>query len=64
MPHAPIYQRPVRQPDREFTVNVRTAEGRAQYTIAAQSPTEARREALSIYAAEHDTPASAWVEAR
>lgn len=37
MPHAAIYRRPEKRPLQEFTVNVRTTEGREQYTIFAES---------------------------
>lgn len=63
MPHAAIYHRPQRRPQQDFVVNVRTEEGREQYTVRAETKTMAEREALEIYAAEHDTAVAVWTEA-
>ncbi len=63
MPHAVIYRRPERRPQRDFVVNIRTEAGHEQYTMHVESRTQAEREALAIFAAEHDRPISVWTEA-
>lgn len=60
MPHAAIYQRPIRTPITDFTVTVSSPEGREQFTIPADTREAARREAIRLYAAERDTPVQAW----
>ena len=64
MPHAVIYRRPKHRPMRDFVVNIRTAEGNDRITVNAETRTEAEREALAIFAAQHDTPINVWAEAR
>ena len=64
MPHAPRYQRPIRAPQQTIRVTVNSPEGTAQYELPATSTEHAKREALRLYAAEHDSPISAWAEVR
>lgn len=62
MPHAVIYQRPMRRPMHQFRVTVASPEGREQFDVHAPSTNEAKREALKLYAAEHDSPITVWAE--
>ena len=62
MPHVAIYQRPQRNPVHRYTVTVKSAEGRSQFTVPAHNPNEAKRDALRLYAQERDTPVTAWAE--
>lgn len=64
MPHAPIYQRPVREPQRTIRVTVNSPEGESHFEVTAKSADHAKREALRLYAAEHDSPVTAWAEVR
>ena len=64
MPHAPRYQRPVREPQQTIRVTVSSPEGSDQYELPATSTDQAKRDALRLYAAEHDSPVTAWAEVR
>ncbi len=62
MPHIMMYPRP-RKPDiHHFAVTVRSPEGVSTFHLPAESANDARREAIRLYANEHDSPVTAWAE--
>lgn len=62
MPHSMTLPRPRRVPIHDFNVVVNTPEGRSTFTISAQDADVAKREAIRLYANEHDSPVTAWAE--